>query len=172
MEFKGLLIAVTIGIGVLLEMEKKRIDGIRGGGNAPSDPTKKYNMEFEYRKIGAKRRREVNSMRIRDLSVPDYNTVFKANGKYFVTNKDESILFCPFFVQENIEQGEHKAVFLCIKDYERITVTVDYSDSDSHGIYEDMDLMTVWNHLLSESSLIRYYINYDEHSLENNKIPS
>ena len=171
MGFRGIMIAVVIGIGVLLDMERKRINSGISGSNPPIAPTKKYNMEFEYRKIGARRRREVNGMRIRDLSASDYNTVFKANGKKFVTNKDESILFCPFFVQENPDQGERKAVFLCIRDNESITVTVDYAESDSHRIYEDMDLMTVWNHLLSESSMIRYYIHYDE-VYKTDKIPS
>ena len=175
MEFRGIIIAAVIGIGVLLDIERKRINRINSevsGGNTPSAPTKKYNTEFEYRKISAKRRREIKRMHIRDRSVSDENAVFNADGKSFVTNKDESILFWRSHIQENPGRGERQAVFFCIRDAECCSFTVDLDREDRDRIYAEGDLMTAWNHMLSEFSLLRYYINYDENLLENDMISS
>ena len=175
MGFRGIMIAVIIGIGVFLDMtrkSKKDKEDKNSGSNTPSMPTKKYNMEFEYRQISAGRCGEVNNMRIRDLSASDYNTVFIADGKSFVTNKDESVLFCRLQIQENADHGERKVVFLCIRDNECCTFTVELVGKDSDKIYEEADLMTVWNHMLSESSLLRYYIHYDEQANKSDEIPS
>ena len=172
MGFRRIIIAVIIGIGVLLDMERKRINSGNSGGNTPSAPTKKYNMEFEYRQISAKRRREINRMRIRDRSASKEGTVFSADGRSFVTNKDESVLFCRSHIQENPGQGERQAVFFCIRDNECCTFAVDLDREERDRIYVEADLMTAWNHMLSEFSLLRYYIHYDEQAFQDDKMPS
>lgn len=161
MEFRRIIIVTIIGIGALLDMERKRINSGKSGSNTPSAPTKKYNMEFECRQISAKRRREIKRMRIRDRSASDESAVFSADGRSFVTNKDESVLFCRSHIQENPGQGDRQAVFFCIRDDECCTFAVDLDREERDRIYVEADLMTAWNHMLSEFSLLRYYIHYD-----------
>lgn len=53
-------------------------------------------MEFEYRKISDERCKEIDSWEIHDPY--GYGLVFTAEKEDFVTNKDESILFCHAFM--------------------------------------------------------------------------
>lgn len=53
-------------------------------------------MEFEYRKISDEICKEIDSWEIHDPY--GYGLVFTAEKEDFVTNKDESILFCHAFM--------------------------------------------------------------------------
>lgn len=147
MNVSTIVMAVIIGTCVGLDAIKKT-----------KKVPKQYNMEFEYRQISAKRCREINSMRIRDLSAPDYNTVFVADDKEFVTNRDESILFYRLFLSEHTD-NERKAVYVCIRDNQLKSLTVEFDEFNGGGIYEDDDLLKVWNELLTNSTMVQSYIN-------------
>ena len=152
MSFSTIVIAVIIGTCVGL-------DAIKKTKKAQANETpKQYNMEFEYRQISAKRCGEVNSMRIRDLSAQDYNTVLVADDKKFVTNRDETILFYRLFLSKPTD-AERKAVYVCIREHQLRSLTVEFNELNGGGIYEDDDLLKVWNELLTGSTMLQSFIN-------------
>lgn len=152
MSFSSLVIAIIIGTCVGL-------DAIKKTKKAPASETpKQYNMEFEYRQISTERCAEINNMRIRDLSASDYNAVFSADGKNFVTNRDETILFYRLFLSDPTD-NERKAVYACIRDQQLRSLTVEFDEFSGGGIYEDDDLLNVWNEMLTNSTILQSYIN-------------
>lgn len=158
MGFGTIVIAIIIGICVGLDLIKKTKKVSKRDADLSNGSSKQYNMQFEYRTISAKRCREVNSMHIRDLSAPDYDTVFLANGKKFVTNHDESILFYRLFLSKPTD-NERKAVFVCIRDHQTRSITVELDEINGDSICEDEDLLKVWVYLLSSTTIIQSYID-------------
>ena len=77
-------------------------------------------MEFEHREISEERCKEINSWKIHDpypYSLPDeYDRIFTAEGNYFVTNEDESILFCHAFTPRHEVRNEFYDIHLFIKN--------------------------------------------------------
>lgn len=73
-------------------------------------------MELEYRKISEERCKEINSWKIRDPYGD--GKFFTAESKDFVTNKNESILFCRAFRPRTELAEEYHAVSLFIKNEE------------------------------------------------------
>ena len=158
MGFSTIVIAIIIGICVGLDLIKKVKKASKRNVDLPSGASKQYDMQFEYRTISAKRCREINSMHIRDLSASDYNTVFLADGKKFVTNYDESLLFFRLFLSKPTD-SERKAVFACIRDHQIKSVTVELDEVNGDSICENEDLLKVWAYLLSNTTIIQSFID-------------
>ena len=72
--------------------------------------------ELEYRKIKRRRCKEIDNWKIEDPYGD--GKIFTAEGEKFVTNKNESVLFCHAFSPRAELVGEYDAVFLFIKNKE------------------------------------------------------
>ena len=125
----------------------------------PSKHTKKYNREFEYREISAKRCREVNRMCIRDLSAPGNDMIFLADGKTFVTNKDETLLCYRFILPGHNEEDENKADVLFIKEMNVYHVTIELDSYDE--MYGSGNLLEIINHTISKSASFETFVTID-----------
>lgn len=159
MRFSTIVTGIIIGICVWLDKINKVKKASESNVHPANEPPKQYNMDFEYRQISAERCGEINSMRIRDLSASEDDTVFCADGKNFVTNQDESILFYRLFLSEDTGDENRKAVFLCIRDRESHSLTVEFKGSNI--IWEDENLLNIWNHLLSNTVMLHSVYQFD-----------
>ena len=146
------IIIILIGaIAVFMEEWLKKNKNIKAQKTKqPSKHTKRYNREFEYREISAKRCREVNRMCIKDLSAPGDNMIFLADGKTFVTNKDESLLFYRYLLPGHNEGDENKAFVLFIKEMNVYRVTIELDSYDE--MYGSGNLLEIINHAMSKSA--------------------
>ena len=91
--------------------------------------------ELEYREISEERCKEINSWKIQDPYGD--GKIFTAEGKDFVTNRDESILFCRAFRPRTELIGEYHIVYLFIKNEEYHFVSyelISYSDEKRGSI--------------------------------------
>lgn len=73
-------------------------------------------MGFEYRKLSEERCKEIDSWEICDPY--GYGKVFTAERKNFVTNEDESILFCLMFSPRHDDREENNESYLFVMDKE------------------------------------------------------
>lgn len=92
-------------------------------------------MELEYRKISEERCKEINSWEIQDPYRD--GKIFTTEGKDFVTNKDESILFCRAFRPNPEFMGKYHVAYLFINNKEYHFVSYDlisYADEKSGSI--------------------------------------
>lgn len=102
-------------------------------------------MEFEYRGISEERCKEINNWRIRDPY--GYGKFFMAESTRFVTNKDESILFCRSFRprHDDVGLGITQSTYLLVvnKSYYAIDYHVDniiaHDDKHWHFIVSIME---------------------------------
>lgn len=81
-------------------------------------------MEFEYRKISDERCKEIDSWEIHDPY--GYGKIFTAEREEFVTNADESILFCLAFMPTHDDYDRYYPVYLLIRGQEYYFVRYDF----------------------------------------------
>lgn len=70
--------------------------------------------EYEYREISEERCREIDSWEIQIPLRPERERVFKTGDTRFVTNADESILFCRAFITYMPNHDEEQCTYLLI----------------------------------------------------------
>lgn len=76
-------------------------------------------MELERRMISEKRCKEISGWKIHDpypYGSPNPGRIFTAERHYFVTNKDESILFCHAFSPRHEVYNEYDPIYLLIEN--------------------------------------------------------
>ena len=76
-------------------------------------------MELERRMISEKRCKEISGWKIHDPyphGSPNPGRIFTAERHYFVTNKDESILFCHAFSPRHEVYNEYDPIYLLIEN--------------------------------------------------------
>lgn len=72
-------------------------------------------MELRYGFISDERCKEINSWKIRDPY--GYGEIYTAEREYFVTNEDETILFCHAFMPRHDDrEGNHETYLYINKD--------------------------------------------------------
>lgn len=81
-------------------------------------------MELEYREISEERCKEIDSWEIRDPY--GYGKIFTAEREDFVTNDDESILFCCAFMPTHDDYDRYDSVYLLIRGQEFNFVRYDF----------------------------------------------
>lgn len=97
-----------------------------------------FNIEFEKRKISEERCKEIDRWNIQNPLRSGMKQVFTAERQYFVTNKDESILFChafsPRYDDRDGPNYEQIVFLLCInKEYRFIRYTHKSIEDDRSG---------------------------------------
>lgn len=86
-------------------------------------------MEFEHREISEERCKEINSWKIHDpypYGTPGPGRIFAAEKHCFVTNKDESILFCHAFSPRPEVCDKYDEIYLFIKNKDYHLVRYDF----------------------------------------------
>ena len=102
-------------------------------------------MKLKYREIKRRRCKEIDRWKIKDPYGD--GTIFTAEGEKFVTNWNESVLFCHAFSPRSEVSNEHYAVFLFIKNKEYNFVRYDlisYADEKRGSTsvrYEDFVIL-------------------------------
>ena len=97
-----------------------------------------YNLEFEKRMISEKRCKEIDGWNIQNPLRSGMKEIFSAERQYFVTNGDESILFCHAFSPRYDDRDgldyEQPVFLLCInKEYRFIGFTHNSVADDRSG---------------------------------------
>lgn len=97
-----------------------------------------FNMEFEKREISEERCKEIESWKIQNPLTSGMKQVFTAKRHYFVTNKDESVLFCYAFMPRHDDRDgpnyEHDVFLLFInREYRFVRYTFKSIEDDRSG---------------------------------------
>lgn len=109
-------------------------------------------MKFKYRMISEERCKEIDSWEIHDPY--GYGKIFTAERKDFVTNENESILFCHAFSPRHEDSGEYE-YFLFINDNEHHLMLYDFESvtDDEIGLVRirNEDIMILENEFIEKS---------------------
>ena len=95
-------------------------------------------MEYEYREISEERCQEIDSWKIQDMR---HDRIFTAEKKYFVTNADETNMFCCAFIPKfyEMDEGEGQCAYLLIIDKSYYIINYNVEDiityDDTHQLF-------------------------------------
>ena len=109
-------------------------------------------MELEYRKISEERCKEIDSWEIRDPY--GYGKIFTAEREDFVTNADESILFCHAFMPRHDDSDKYE-YFLFIRNDEYYLMVYDFAsmtdDETGPTLIRNEDIVILENEFIEKS---------------------
>lgn len=90
-------------------------------------------MEFQYKEISRKRCKEIDKWKLQDPY--GYGEIFTAENEYFVTNKDESILFCCPFIprHDDVDVGITQRTYLLVVDKSYYIINFHVDDVKAFG---------------------------------------
>lgn len=115
-------------------------------------------MELRYGFISDERCKEINSWTIRDPY--GYGEIYTAEREYFVTNEDETILFCHAFMPRHDDrEGNHETYLYINKDeYHFVNyVQFDFRDEERFG-----EMHRIGKINILENDFIQKTLNKDE----------
>ncbi len=109
-------------------------------------------MEFEYREISEERCKEIDSWEIHDPY--GYGLVFTAEREDFVTNKDESILFCHAFMPTHDDSDKYEyCLFIWNDEYNLMVYDFESVTDDKSGLIQirNEDIVILENEFIEKS---------------------